>query len=53
MQNNIMNLNHDLCTGCGMCGAVCPQKSIKVEINKEGFYQPILNQKLVQTVVYV
>ncbi len=45
MQNNIMNLNHDLCTGCGMCEAVCPQKSIKVEINKEGFYQPILNQK--------
>lgn len=46
MQNNIMILNHDLCTGCGMCEAVCPKRSIKIEIKEEGFYQPSLNQEI-------
>lgn len=28
-----------MCTGCGMCAAICPQKCISIKINKNGFYE--------------
>lgn len=35
---NIIN-NHD-CFGCGVCAIVCPKCIIKIELNKDGFYEP-------------
>ncbi len=31
------------CTGCGCCEAVCPVGAITIELNKEGFYQPVVD----------
>lgn len=44
MRNNIMILNHDKCTGCGICEVVCPKSSIKIIEAGEGFYNPKLNE---------
>ncbi len=32
------------CTSCGMCSAICPKNAINMEINKYGFYRPIINK---------
>lgn len=45
-QNNIMDIdNLKNCTGCGVCEAICPNNAIKIKLNNEGFYNPILNNK--------
>lgn len=31
------------CTSCGACGAVCPKDAIKIVLDKEGFYRPIVD----------
>jgi len=33
----------ELCTGCSACYNVCPVKCIDMQIDKEGFYFPIIN----------
>ena len=39
-------VKHDLCTGCGTCIALCPEKAIKLRINeKKGFYVPKINEE--------
>ena len=42
--NNMNVYNHyiaeDKCTGCGACENICPNKSIKMELNNDGFYVP-------------
>lgn len=40
--NNI-SIIHD-CYGCGVCSAVCPQKIIDIVLNKNGFYEPTINE---------
>lgn len=45
MLNNIMEMNHDKCTSCGICEAACPVNAIEIRLNEDGFYQPILNQE--------
>ena len=30
------------CYGCGVCAIICPKKIIKIDLNKDGFYEPIL-----------
>lgn len=35
--------NTELCTGCGACSAICPQKHIKMDLSIDGFYRPYIN----------
>ena len=35
-------VNNDLCVGCGICAAVCPTESLKIELNNKGTYEPSL-----------
>ena len=30
------------CTGCGLCAVVCPKSCLKIKLNKDGFYKPVL-----------
>ena len=32
------------CTSCQVCGAVCPKEAIQIELNKDGFYRPIIDK---------
>lgn len=34
------------CTSCQLCGAVCPKDAIKIELNKDGFYRPVVDDSL-------
>lgn len=40
MKNNILKINNDTCTGCGICEVICPTKAIKIILNEDGFYIP-------------
>lgn len=33
----------DMCTGCSACEATCPKEAIKITLNAEGFYRPVLD----------
>jgi len=41
---NIMCNN--LCSGCGVCAGGCPQDAIRIKLNKNGFYRPIVDSKI-------
>ncbi|WP_426710492.1 Coenzyme F420 hydrogenase/dehydrogenase, beta subunit C-terminal domain [Cetobacterium sp. SF1] len=45
-KNNILEKNHDLCTGCGICEGVCPVDAIKIIKNEDGFYTPEIDNFL-------
>lgn len=34
------------CTSCQLCGAVCPKDAIKIELNRDGFYRPVVDDSL-------
>ena len=38
--------NEDLCSGCHACFSVCPIGCIQMELDKEGFLYPVINQEL-------
>ncbi|ALB47600.1 Coenzyme F420 hydrogenase/dehydrogenase, beta subunit C-terminal domain [Clostridium beijerinckii] len=38
-------ISNDKCTGCKMCGDLCPKKVISFEINDEGFWYPKVNKE--------
>lgn len=41
---NILDLSSvRKCTSCGACGAVCPKDAIKIVLDKEGYYRPVVN----------
>ncbi len=42
----IDRLIEDKCTGCNLCGDVCPQKAISYKVDEEGFCQPKVDYKL-------
>lgn len=42
MKGNITQI-HD-CYGCGVCAASCSKKIIKIRLNKNGFYQPYIDE---------
>lgn len=48
MKDNILlpNLEGQECTGCCICSAVCPTKAINIELSKDGFYEPKVNDEL-------
>lgn len=46
-------IDQDICTGCGVCVAVCPQKCIAMEHNSEGFLYPIKNDSCIECGVCV
>lgn len=36
-------VDRHLCTCCGTCGGVCPQKAIEMKINKSGMFVPVID----------
>jgi len=42
--NNVINqtVKAHLCSGCGICSAVCPKNCLKMQFNKYGEYNPVL-----------
>ena len=36
------------CYGCGVCAVVCPKKAIAIDVNKDGFLQPVVNTSCVE-----
>ncbi len=38
--------SRNLCTGCGVCEAVCPQKAILLKPDQEGFFYPCIEESL-------
>lgn len=46
--NNISQVvTNDLCTGCGICVALCKKKAIKLIINEnKGIYIPLINEEI-------
>lgn len=47
MKNNILKIENEInhCTSCQLCSAVCPVGAIKIKVNGEGFYQPIISNE--------
>ena len=41
MKNNI--LKYDYCYGCGVCVDGCPKRIIEIRLNRNGFYEPWIN----------
>ena len=40
-----MNINHiHNCYGCGICATVCGKKIIQIRLNKDGFYEPYIDE---------
>lgn len=42
MKQNISQIHN--CFGCGVCAISCPKKIINIKLNKEGFYEPNLEE---------
>lgn len=41
MKKNIGVLS--CCFGCGVCSASCPKKIISIKLNRDGFYEPVID----------
>ena len=37
---HVGDISHEMCTGCKMCGDICPQKAISFREDSEGFWYP-------------
>ena len=40
-----LKIGDDLCTGCAACANGCRRSAIKIVLNSEGFYRPVLHHK--------
>ena len=38
-------INTSLCTGCSACSIICPKKAIKIKLNDDGFYSPVIDEQ--------
>ena len=45
---NTTTLNNNLCINCGICKVVCPFDAIKMQRNKYGEINPIIDKKICQ-----
>ena len=43
MKDNISKLKD--CYGCGVCVIACPKKIIDLELNRDGFYSPVIHEQ--------
>ena len=41
--NNITDKATENCTGCQLCSAICPNNAIKIELDEDGFYTPVVD----------
>jgi len=46
LKQNVIDeiVKNDLCIGCGICAAICPQKNLEVQYNIYGEYNPCKNK---------
>ena len=42
-KRNISSPSSRSCTGCGACDAICPVSAIKMQLNDDGFYAPVVD----------
>jgi coenzyme F420-reducing hydrogenase beta subunit len=35
---------NNLCTGCGVCAAICPKKCLDIRLDEDGFYKAFCNE---------
>lgn len=43
--NTIECLKSRYCSGCGACRNVCPSDAISMEMNEEGFFEPVIDKE--------
>lgn len=36
--------NRELCTGCGVCAAICPKKCLSITLDENGFYKAVCDE---------
>lgn len=41
-----LDKQYELCTGCGVCADICPQKAIKMTSSKRGFLYPAVDDNI-------
>ena len=34
-----------MCTGCGVCAAICPKKCLKIQLDIDGFYEAVCDEE--------
>lgn len=44
MINNVFISSQYACSGCGVCGAVCPKKAIALQLDDAGFYKVVVDE---------
>ncbi len=44
MAHDISEIRKETCTGCGVCGDICPSKAVSMEVDAEGFLYSVINR---------
>ena len=43
IMNTIAKVDKSICTGCGLCATVCHKGAIAMQMDEEGFLQPVID----------